>query len=359
MRCQPRLLPNSKIMLVGEAPGEQEELTGVPFIGESGQELYRMLNNAGINGSECSVTNVFLDRPANNDLQNFCISGDKRVWDKLLATVPGPFGGPHWPLAGNKRYFDPALYVAEIERLYAEVDQVRPTVVVALGATALWALTKQTKITKLRGTISCMADRPYKVLPTYHPSAVLRAWDLRVTCVADFEKAARESAFPEIRRPRRELWLEPTTDDLLKFESMYLSRGCSRLSVDIETAFGQITCIGFSPHPSIGICIPLVDHTKPDGSFYSLQDELAIWAVIRRWLSSPLQKVFQNGLYDIQYLWRYGCDVLNFSADTMLCHHALYSELPKDLGYLGSIYTDEPAWKAMKPRGDKGLKKED
>ena len=54
---------DARIMLVGEAPGEQEVLRREPFVGASGTELNRMLHEAGISRSECFITNVCRQRP--------------------------------------------------------------------------------------------------------------------------------------------------------------------------------------------------------------------------------------------------------------------------------------------------------
>ena len=70
-------------------------------------------------------------------------------------------------------------------------------------------------------------------------------------------------------------------------------------------------------------------------------------------------KIFQNGLYDISFLWRaYGIGVRGAEEDTMLLHHALYPESLKGLGFLGSIYCDEGAWKGMR-KGTETIKRED
>jgi hypothetical protein len=69
-------------------------------------------------------------------------------------------------------------------------------------------------------------------------------------------------------------------------------------------------------------------------------------------LESPTpRKLFQNGLYDIAFLWRaYGIKVMGAEHDTMLLHHALQPESLKGLGFLGSIYSDEGAWKQMREK---------
>ena len=59
-----------------------------------------------------------------------------------------------------------------------------------------------------------------------------------------------------------------------------------------------------------------------------------------------IPKLFQNGLYDIGFMLRaYGIRTMNAAEDTMLLNHALQPEMLKGLGYLGSIYGDERAWK--------------
>jgi uracil-DNA glycosylase family 4 len=58
-------------MIVGEAPGVEEDRIGLPFQGTSGQELNRMLSEAGIARNECFLTNVCRVRPANNDINLF------------------------------------------------------------------------------------------------------------------------------------------------------------------------------------------------------------------------------------------------------------------------------------------------
>jgi DNA polymerase I-like protein with 3'-5' exonuclease and polymerase domains len=59
-----------------------------------------------------------------------------------------------------------------------------------------------------------------------------------------------------------------------------------------------------------------------------------------------IPKLFQNGAYDIAFIWRTtGIKTLGAKHDTMLLHHALQPEALKGLGYLGSIYTDHGPWK--------------
>src|SRR5213593_3063297 len=62
---------DAKIVIVGEAPGFDEELAGQPFVGASGKELDKMLKEAGIHRDECYVTNVCKWRPPNNEMDKW------------------------------------------------------------------------------------------------------------------------------------------------------------------------------------------------------------------------------------------------------------------------------------------------
>jgi hypothetical protein len=74
-------------------------------------------------------------------------------------------------------------------------------------------------------------------------------------------------------------------------------------------------------------------------------------------LEHPSEKIFQNGTFDISFLWRaYGLKVRNPAHDTLLLHHSLQPESPKGLAFLGSCYTNEASWKLMRQRGKETIK---
>lgn len=334
----------TEIMLIGESWGEQEEEAQMPFVGKSGWLIKQLLAQVGISFDDCYVTNVFNLRPRpSNDIINLC--------------GPKPEGIKGMPSLVKGKYAN-AQYTPELVRLYNEINSVDPNIIIALGATAAWALLGTSGIRSIRGSPSGTNDagfaatgvhlrRTFKVLPTYHPAAVLRDWTLRPIVLSDLDKAKRYSHTPTLTRPSREIWLEPTLADIREFEREYVIPA-QRLSTDIETIGEQITCIGFAPTEKIGIVIPFWSAAQKDGNYWrSLSEELAVWNIVRRWCKTK-RTVFQNGMYDIHRLWRtYGitCDLAE--DDTMLLHHALQPEMEKGLGFLGSVYTDEPSWKFM------------
>jgi DNA polymerase I-like protein with 3'-5' exonuclease and polymerase domains len=63
------------------------------------------------------------------------------------------------------------------------------------------------------------------------------------------------------------------------------------------------------------------------------------WDWVRKFCALPCKKLFQNGLYDLNFIWNYGIKVNNAGEDTMLLHHALQPESEKGLGFLGSVYS--------------------
>lgn len=338
----------AKILILGEAPGEQEEKKGVPFIGPSGRELSRMLEEAGLDESQIFLTNVLQTRPPGNDLSKLCLpSAQKNL-------LPSEYTLPPLKLQNKVHYIHPNL-LPEFTRLGRELERCQPNLILALGNTALWAMTGRQNISSVRGTV--LDGNGWKVLPTYHPAAVLRSWDLRPIVVADLMKAKRQSLFPEVRRPSRKITIDPTLKDL---EEFYDALGEAQvLAVDVETRLGQITEIGFAPSPSSALVVPFVRGFK-ENYWHTTEQEAAALAVVRQILTHSVPKVFQNGLYDIQYIWRtWHIAPRNCSEDTMLHHHALYPELQKGLGFLGSVYTDEPAWKLMRAKGSTQEKRDD
>lgn len=337
-----------KIAIVGEAWGEQEALYRQPFVGPAGQELNRMLEDAGIDRGECFLTNVFNFHPERNDLATLC--GPKRDRDTM----------GEWPPLLPGKYLR-REYAGEVDRLLDELRAARPNVVVLLGNTACWAVLHSGAISKIRGTArlsSVLGGQ--KCLPTYHPSAVLRQYELRAVTVLDLAKARRESEFPELRRIPREIWLEPTLQDIRDFKARYID-GCRLLSFDIETSHGQMTCIGFAPTVDRALVVPFVDLRKPGANYWlTLAEELEAVNLCADILAGPEPKLGQNVLYDAQWLWmRYGIPINNLAEDSMLCHHALQPESPKGLAYLGSVYSNEVAWKADRVRGKDTIKRED
>jgi len=274
--------------------------------------------------------------------------------------------GYDMPALSPGKYLHPDLY-PELERLWSELLCVRPNLVVAAGGTATWAVLRLNGINRLRGTIH--ESRFGKVIPVFHPAFLARGpegWAVRPIIVADLMKAKLEMEFPEVRRPRREILIDPTIEEVEEWRDLLLA--APLIACDIETRSRSITCVGFAISPSRAIVIPFFDARKlvfdpklglSPGSYWTRQGEVRARRAINDVLSSDVPKLFQNGMFDVQHLLSEGYKLRNIRHDTMILHHALYPEMRKDLGFLGSIYTNESAWKLLRARGDEQLKRED
>jgi probable DNA metabolism protein len=155
----------AKIMLVGEQPGDEEDLRGVPFVGPAGKLLDAALLEAGVKRSEVYVTNA---------VKHF-----------------------KWEPRGKRRLHKKPN-VSEMRAcnmwLVEEIETIKPRVIVALGATALSALVGSSYSIEAARKVDLAHAGGAKVLATYHPSAILRADDgrkdeLRASLIADLRRA--------------------------------------------------------------------------------------------------------------------------------------------------------------------------
>ena len=149
--------PGAPVMLIGEQPGDREDSSGRPFVGPAGQLLDRALAEAGIDRQDCYVTNAvkhFKHR----------IRGKRRIHQSPSA---GEIGQCRWWLEQERKL-------------------VGPRVVVALGASAAYAvLRRRATISSLRGRAVELEDGQ-RAFVTIHPSYLLR--------IRDRENKAREYA---------------------------------------------------------------------------------------------------------------------------------------------------------------------
>lgn len=335
----------ARIAFVGEAPGSEEVEKGQPLIGPSGRIFNSMLRTANLDRAEFMITNVFNEKLPDNEVRNWCAPLEEAKAGGFNDLKPIGTAGY---LRMDHRH--------HLARLSSELADAKPNIIVPLGATALWALSGKTAIGSERGSIQTASflSPGTKILPTFHPSFIMRQWKFYTIVVADFIKAFREGAYPEVRIPKKEFLLEPTFEELDRLTPILHS--ADLVSVDIETGWGQITNIGFAPSPSFAVNVPFVDLRRPNKSFYpTVEDEVRAVRWVKSILEHPVPKLGQNfGGYDAFWLLdRMGIAPRNFLHDTRLLHHALYPELPKDLEFMGASYTQMGAWKSWGRKSDK------
>ncbi len=173
----------SKIALVGEAPGAEEVRQGHPFVGRSGQLLGKVLEQAEIDRRACLVANVFRFQPPGNKVDHFFVS-------RRAAAGQGGGIAEEWGKFGSA--FCRAEFGGEIGHLRDTLTQLAPRVIISLGRTPLWALTGANGLMdKLGKPLDCRLAPGIPVIPTFHPSFILRGnWSRQEEWLAHLRAAA-------------------------------------------------------------------------------------------------------------------------------------------------------------------------
>ncbi len=155
----------SRLMFVGEAPGADEDATGVPFVGRAGQLLTKMIEaGMGLSRNDVYIANVLKCRPPSN-------------------RNPEPD-----EIASCRSYLD------------AQIGFVKPAVLVALGKFAAQVLLEtEEPITRLRGRWGTRQGIP--VMPTYHPSFLLRQPERKKETWEDLQQVLRKLGLPVPGKP--------------------------------------------------------------------------------------------------------------------------------------------------------------
>ena len=312
--------PDAKIMLVGEAPGKAEDESGKPFQGLAGQTLNNLLGQAGIARYQCLVTNVARERPPANKISFF--------FEDKKCTIPK------------------AKLIGWISELKQEIELYKPNIIIALGSIALWALTGEKKISDFRGYIlPCTLVPGRKVLATYHPQAVNYEWKLYFQTVLDLRKALRHSESSAMPESKQLLYPNVSARQFIEYMEMLIEHPeYDKLSVDVETIQpgSHIEELGLSHDPNFGMSIFILKGRAPA---LPEKDELMLWQTFAR-LVEKKKIVMQNGAYDTGVLWHNNHILVeDIWMDTLIAAHICWPELPRDLGFLGSICLDVKPWK--------------
>jgi uracil-DNA glycosylase family 4 len=338
----PRFVPDEgvgseRVVLIGEAPGLHEDLTGRPFVGPAGQLLARWQAEAGLYREDCYWTNTYPYKPPGNKL-NKVPKAEREHW----------IGELH-------------------QRLDALTD---PYVLVPMGDFALKALVGTMGIVARRGALgqyTTRSGRVVKVIPTIHPAAIFRTpkWERR--CRLDWHRIAGDARTREFDLPERQHLIAPTVQDLQDYVALVQAEPAGGvLAIDIETprqlswvspgvkkdgtpkkakrkkGARRIACVGFALTPRLSLTIPTTLGYWQDP--HLLQQA---WAVVKRLCEAPIEKVLHNGLFDTWWLARHGITLRSWLWDTLSLHHALDARDQHSLAYIASVLTRQPYWKDM------------
>lgn len=313
------LRPESKIFIVGEAPGEDEDRMGTPFVGRAGKLLNQLLEQAGINRAEISIANVAKERPPGNKITFF--------FEDARCTTPKPIMA-RWR-----------------EELKQEIIAVRPNIVVAMGATAMWALTGEKGMVENRGyiqTANLVQDQ--KMLVTWHPQKVGYEWKLAFETVMDLRKARNNADFPQVKADQRKLNAYPSTQEFIDYLKFLIYEHKEPVAIDLETTADEhIDIIGLADSPTHALSFSLLNANKTPR--LTIQKEHEVWYLFARVLESR-DLILQNGTYDAAVLMHsMNIFAKGFKYDTMIAAHCCYPEARRSLAFLSSICLDVPKWK--------------
>jgi uracil-DNA glycosylase family 4 len=150
--------PDADVVFIGEAPGKNEDLQGLPFVGAAGRFLNEMLEQIGLKRSDVYITNIVKYRPPNN----------------------------RDPLPAEKQAFLPYLF--------RQLQILGPKLIVTLGRHSMEALLPpEAKISQVHGQpkriklqLPDKSEATWIILPLFHPAAALYNGGLRATLIEDF-----------------------------------------------------------------------------------------------------------------------------------------------------------------------------
>lgn len=337
--------------IVGEAPGEEEERQGRPFIGPSGEVMEDALRVAGYKRRDVLITNTLLCRPDKNELSLLLRQVNKRnkeidleyeasCKEAIIASLPAPPKPEHVP--------SPLDCCAP--RLKRELASIPNRI--TLGKTATSALTgSNAGILSLRGGVVELTEaetgRPLKTMPTVHPAFALRQRRWLHVFTQDVHKAVLWFQGMANWEPPEFVW-NPSPEQLEAFLASEDTFAWDLETDGIEPLECRIRCICFATPKTAYV----VSFLGKDGftRFYSEVDERRILTIIKVFLLNPLKvKVGHNTLnYDSAVTKsNWGIVPVN-QVDTLLIHRNVESELPHGLAFVGTMYSLAPNWKVNK-----------
>ena len=304
--------------MIGEAPGEQEQQEGEPFVGGSGRilrglrvldprtGLYKryggLIGEAGLRDAEISYINTIQCRPLNNV---YPTDPKAKIY---ISREEGDAAVKH---CLNRHVF-PVLR----SRTWARIDLIGGKALKYLGE-------KNEGVEGWRGSPICVptidAHRA-NAMATIHPAALMRDQSMMPAVVNDLKKS--------LIQPPEKYILHPTLEQVKEFNAKIFA-------FDIETNYPRsrdITMVGLSATVFEVLVVPWA------GSYI---------AELKRIFNNANICIGHNCIqFDIPYLAEYGVKISDncLVYDTMLMQHLVQPDLPHDLTFVGSIFTSKPTW---------------
>lgn len=312
--------PTARIFVVGEGPGLKEDIYGQPFVGPAGSLLKKLMQQAGIDHRTVFFSNTVRCLP----------KGTTKVvreptYEEVAACAP---------------------YLEE------EIEAVKPTVIVPAGNTALRYImgAKNLNISRQRGLEIWSDKYKCKIMPVFHPAAILRNPKYENVTVQDLARIKSSATSTGLSASGLGTYEVADTPEKLDVLFHHLETE-PEIAFDIETTgldwlTSEIISIGFSWKERTGWCLPLLNSKKTlDEATTRFWDDATYVKVcerLRSAMAKPSRKIGHNSKFDLKHMAHHGFPVANASFDTMLAHHLLdeNAENLHGLKDLAWVYTD-------------------
>ena len=310
------------------------------------REFDRLLSAAGINRTRCFVTALIRETVYMQD------------FDQLVAMKKDQITPAH-KLLHNRYVKSPVL--TGLDRLEADIDLIKPKIILAVGNGVLFALTGKWGIKSWRGSIieyTSPGGHKCHIIPTYNQTYLNAIWRDRNVAIHDMRKAWEHAISDKaLTPPEYNFIIEPSFGQAASILQNLLNqaeKGPIKLATDIETRGGHIACIGIAWTKLDALCIPLlraVVTEMPNWQsrihYWREEEEAYIMYRLYKLLTHPnVQVIGQNFIYDAQYFYRHLHYIPNFHRDTMITQHCMFNIMQKGLNFLATMYTEYPVyWK--------------
>lgn len=308
----PPVIPKifNQVAVIGDVP--YDEKTGLPFSNAHYGTLSSLLRKAGLSIENCYLANLLRFYPFNGYIG---LETKYQVDNGLL-------------------------------EITADILRIKPRVLLLLGRQTLrWFKPGASGLDEERGApflwnnIVCLA--------THHPKEIYVEYDLSPIVEADFHKAVKYLKAPWTETVYN-ITYAPSFPECVSFLQSIITKK-PYLSTDWESIdsilgdYSLATCIGFGINGRRAFVIPFV--REGNKHYFSYDEELVIWRLVAVALECCPQ-LGQNALqYDHWFAAYWQKILMHVVDDTMFAHWEVYTELPKSIAFLNSLYLDNPYWK--------------
>jgi len=228
-----------------------------------------------------------------------------------------------------------------LEFLTGYIKRFNIDLVVVNDPTILYFIAGTESLDLCRGSVYMYDHIPLIVIDRHEKIFSLRygSW----LAVQDFKKIKRWADETQRQEPKFDYKICRSRSNLVEAKEFLAE--CFLIAIDIETSHDFITCIGYTGLKQTGemfsYVIPFFSTQTETGAFWAeLNDEIFAWQIVEEVNKNDAFKCFQNGQYDGAYLIKYRCPVTNYLFDTLHLMHSIWTEAPKKLNFIASIFVD-------------------